>query len=93
MNKQNCALTLVDEIILYYDARSKKHQITAQSVQTLSNKQRHIVQYTDRRHNSVKLKEDRLLYAHVAVEARSVSAGLVESRLPAFKVLRGCSRP
>ena len=26
MNK-NCALNLVDEIILYYDARSKKHQI------------------------------------------------------------------
>ena len=23
----NCALKLVDEIILYYDARSKKHQI------------------------------------------------------------------
>ena len=28
MNKENCALELVDEIILYYDARSKKHQIT-----------------------------------------------------------------
>ena len=28
MNKENCALKLVDEIILYYDARSKKHQIT-----------------------------------------------------------------
>ena len=27
MNKGNCALKLVDEIILYYDARSKKHQI------------------------------------------------------------------
>ena len=25
-NKQNCALKLVNEIILYYDARSKKHQ-------------------------------------------------------------------
>ena len=24
----NCALKLVEEIILYYDARSKKHQIT-----------------------------------------------------------------
>ena len=24
MNKENCALNLVDEIILYYDARSKK---------------------------------------------------------------------
>jgi len=23
MNKENCALKLVDEIILYYDARSK----------------------------------------------------------------------
>ena len=29
MNKENCALKLVDEIILYYDARSKKHQISA----------------------------------------------------------------
>ena len=28
MNKENCALKLVDEIILYYDARWKKHQIT-----------------------------------------------------------------
>jgi len=28
MNKENCALKLVDEIILYYDARSKKLQIT-----------------------------------------------------------------
>ena len=28
MNKENCALKLVDEIMLYYDARSKKHQIT-----------------------------------------------------------------
>ena len=26
MNKENCALKLVDEIILYNDARSKKHQ-------------------------------------------------------------------
>ena len=26
MNKENCALKLVDEIILYYDARSKKTQ-------------------------------------------------------------------
>jgi len=26
MNKENCSLKLVDEIILYYDARSKKHQ-------------------------------------------------------------------
>ena len=26
MNKENCALKLVYEIILYYDARSKKHQ-------------------------------------------------------------------
>ena len=28
MNKENFALKLVDEIILYYDARSKKHQIS-----------------------------------------------------------------
>ena len=26
MNKENCALKLVDEIILYYDSRSKKHK-------------------------------------------------------------------
>ena len=29
MNKENCALKLVDEIILYYDARSKKRQINS----------------------------------------------------------------
>ena len=29
MTKENCALKLVDEIILYYDARSKKLQISA----------------------------------------------------------------
>jgi len=28
MNKENCALELVDEIIVYYDARSKRHQKT-----------------------------------------------------------------
>ena len=28
MNKENSALKLVDEIILYYDARSKKYQAT-----------------------------------------------------------------
>ena len=27
MNKENCALKLVYEIILYYDVRSKNHQI------------------------------------------------------------------
>jgi len=27
MNKENCALKLFDEIILYYNARSKKHKI------------------------------------------------------------------
>ena len=32
MNKENCALKLVNEIILYYDARSKKHQITVYCV-------------------------------------------------------------
>ena len=26
INKENCALKLVDEIILYYDAWSKKHK-------------------------------------------------------------------
>ena len=26
MNKETCALKLDDEIILYYDARSKEHQ-------------------------------------------------------------------
>ena len=30
MNKENCALKLVDEIILYYDARSKKHQMISE---------------------------------------------------------------
>ena len=32
MNKENCTLKLVDEIILYYDARSKKHQITKENL-------------------------------------------------------------
>ena len=32
MNKENCALKLVDEIILYYDAQSKKHQIKKESI-------------------------------------------------------------
>ena len=32
MNKENCALKLVDEIILYYDARSKKHQMPNKSL-------------------------------------------------------------
>jgi len=32
MNKENCALKLVDEIILFYDARSKKHQKNARVV-------------------------------------------------------------
>jgi len=32
MNKENCALKLVDEIILYYDAPSKKHQISMDSL-------------------------------------------------------------
>jgi len=31
----NCALKLVEEIILYYDARSKKHQITKPVVRNL----------------------------------------------------------
>ena len=29
MNKENCTLKLVHEIILYYNARSKKHQKTS----------------------------------------------------------------
>ena len=28
MNKENCALKFVDEIILYYDTRSRKRQPT-----------------------------------------------------------------
>jgi len=32
MNKENFALKLVDEIILYYDAQSKKHKITLKYV-------------------------------------------------------------
>ena len=33
MNKENCALKLVNEISLYYDARSKKHQIKMNPLQ------------------------------------------------------------
>ena len=47
MNKENCALKLVDEIILYYDARSKKHQITSVMTAvlqaTLENKHREYI--------------------------------------------------
>ena len=32
MNKENCAIKLVNEIILHYDARSKKHQMLYWSV-------------------------------------------------------------
>ena len=32
----NCALKLVEEIIQYYDARSKEHQITLKMVTTIS---------------------------------------------------------
>ena len=32
MNKENCALKLVNEIILYYDARSKNHQNSLNNV-------------------------------------------------------------
>jgi len=35
MNKENCALKSVDEIILYYDARSKKHQIRSFIIRVL----------------------------------------------------------
>jgi len=38
MNKENCALKLIDEIILYYDARSKKHQITHKIVYCITYK-------------------------------------------------------
>ena len=31
-----CALKLVEEIILYYDARSKKHQITKEYLEVQS---------------------------------------------------------
>ena len=34
MNKENCALKLVDEIILHYDARSRKHKITLKMSET-----------------------------------------------------------
>ena len=36
MNKEKCALRLVDEVILYYDARSKKHQITKAATDTFT---------------------------------------------------------
>ena len=37
MNKENRALKFVDEIILYYDARSKKHQITKNKMRGMEN--------------------------------------------------------
>ena len=38
MNKENCALKLVDEIILYYDARLKKHEIVKVCSRTVSDR-------------------------------------------------------
>ena len=32
VNKENCALKLVDELILYYDTRSKKHEMSFTSI-------------------------------------------------------------
>ena len=43
MNNENCALNLVDEIILYYDARSKKHQMTYSD--TILDPETNIVRY------------------------------------------------
>ena len=47
MNKENCTLKLVDEIILYYDARSMKRQIAeyivASSTLALITLKRHTV--------------------------------------------------
>ena len=37
MNEENCALKLVDEIILYYDARSRKYQRVIVCVDSLLN--------------------------------------------------------
>ena len=41
----NCALKLVEEIILYYDARSKKHQIIIIVHTSISQKPIEILQY------------------------------------------------
>ena len=38
----NCALKLVEEIILYYDARSKKHQIKHTRFPEVTKEQRQI---------------------------------------------------
>ena len=38
MNKENCALKLVDEIILYYDARSEKHQTAISNLANIKQK-------------------------------------------------------
>ena len=37
MNKENCAFKLFDEIILYYDARSKKHKKSEELISTTEN--------------------------------------------------------
>ena len=44
MNKENCALKFVDEIILYYDARSKKHQIILSST-SIVKKESSVIQF------------------------------------------------
>ena len=55
MNKENCALKLVDEIILYYDARRKKHQITLQCLRgsTRAEVSHQTNNYLKRKHKTV----------------------------------------
>ena len=49
MNKENCALKLVNEIILYYDARSKKHQKSESLFHSETNNESIIVRVTIRK--------------------------------------------
>ena len=53
MNKENCALKLVDEIILYYDARSKKHQTQNMSLEAI------LILYTESFTNQFKFTKDK----------------------------------
>ena len=48
MNKENCALKFVDEIILYYDARLKKGRKNIKRIELFRNlfKRRHVLTHS-----------------------------------------------
>ena len=70
MNKENCALNLVDDIILYYDARSKKH-VWCVSIYTFSVASNNIYQWLRiaRRSSSLTLGDN--IYALISIYGKN----------------------